>query len=61
MKRILLMAGLTAFVLGCSDAKTHFDPNKKMTEEEKQKVKLEDKAIEDEESHGTAGKAKKRK
>jgi hypothetical protein len=60
MKRLMAFAlistSLAAF--GCSEAKTTFDPNYNPSEEEKQKIKAEDKLIEDEESHGTAGKAK---
>ena len=54
MKRLGIAAVLVA-VAGCGDKK--FEP-KELTDEQKQKVKAEDKQVADEESQGSAGKAK---
>ena len=60
MKRLIAIALISSSfaAIGCSEAKTTSDPNYNPSEEEKQKIKAEDKLIEDEESHGTAGKVK---
>ena len=54
MKRLGIAVVLVALA-GCGDKK--FEP-KELTDEQKQKVKAEDKEVADEESQGSAGKAK---
>jgi hypothetical protein len=56
MRRLLSAAVLAAAAAGCGGEKK-FEP-RQFSEEEKQKIQAEDKAVADEESHGTAGKAK---
>ena len=58
MRTALLLVFVTAFI-GC-EAKSKFE-TKQFTEEEKQKIRSEDKAVQDEESYGTAGKVKPKK
>lgn len=60
MKRLIAFALISSClaVFGCSEAKSKFDPNYKASDEENQKIKGEDKLIEDEESQGTSGKVK---
>ena len=62
MRMLLLLIGFSAglLVLGC-EAKTKFDPNYKASDEENRKIKAEDKAIEDEESHGSNSKPRAKK
>lgn len=52
-----LLVGLTS--LGCG-AKSKFEP-REFSEEEKAKIKAEDKAIEDDESHGSNSKPRAKK
>ena len=58
MNRFFLLVALMVFVAGCGDEKAK--PTPALTEEMKAKIKAEDKAVEDEESQGSAGKKKKK-
>lgn len=62
--RWMLRAALvlvTGLALGCGADKGAIMPDRPMTDEEKQKVKEEDRKTAEEESGGTAGKAKPKK
>jgi len=57
MKLVTWMwVGLCCLVLGCGGSSAPILPSGELTEEQKAKIRAEDKAIENEESQGSAGK-----
>jgi len=56
MYRYLLLVALLALVTGCDDKAK---PTPALSDEQKAKIKADDKAIADEESQGSVGKKKK--
>ncbi|MBM3964782.1 MAG: hypothetical protein FJ308_06900 [Planctomycetes bacterium] len=51
-----ILLGLCCVTLGCGGSSAPILPTGELTEEQKAKVRAEDKAIENEESQGSAGK-----